>query len=118
MGTLKAFANCRTLSGFDGFPVKFPGFSRCSTPWAPISQRLRRKFQTASLPGCVYFGAAVFVDEFRDEEDVVSAREDGEGENGGVDGWEVPARTVRNAGGEDDCGDREDLYRRVDFPKH
>jgi len=30
--TPKAFANCRTLSGFDGCPVEFPGFSRCSNP--------------------------------------------------------------------------------------
>ena len=40
--TPKAFANCRTLSGFDGFPVEVPRVLAMLEPWAPISQRLRR----------------------------------------------------------------------------
>src|SRR5215212_2162335 len=48
--TLKAFANCRTLSGFDGFPVEVPRVLAMLEPWAPISQRLRRNFKL-----CHYF---------------------------------------------------------------
>ena len=72
----------------------------------------------STLFECVCFGAAVFVDEFGDEKDVMGAGKDGEGENGGVDGWEVVAGAVGDAGGEDDGGDGEDLDGRVDFSQH
>jgi len=72
----------------------------------------------STLFECLGFGAAVFVDEFGDEEDVVGARENGEGENGCVDGWQIVAGAVRDAGGEHDEADGEDLNGRVDFPKH
>src|SRR5215213_11167922 len=60
---------------------------------------------------------AVFVDEFGDEKDVVSAGKHGEGEDGGVDRWQVVARTVRHAGGENNRGNRHDLYGGIDLPQ-
>jgi hypothetical protein len=59
--------------------------------------------------------AAVFVDEFGDEEDVMGAREDGEREDSGVNGRKVITGAVRDAGGENDQADGEDLYGGVDF---
>ena len=70
------------------------------------------------LFGCVGFGAAVFVDEFGDEKDVVGAGEDGEGENDGVSGGEIVAGTVGKAGCEHYQDDGEDLDCSVDFSQH
>jgi len=48
----------------------------------------------------------------------MGAGEDGEGENGSVNRWEIVASAIRDAGGEDNGGDREDLDGRIDFPQH
>ena len=66
----------------------------------------------------LYLCTAVFVDEFGDEEDVMGTREDGEGEDGGVDGGEIVAGAIGDAGGEDDSGDGEDLDVCVDLAEH
>ena len=67
---------------------------------------------------CVSVTAAVFVDEFGDEKDVVGAGKDGERENGRVYRGQVPAGALGNAGGEHDDADRSDLNGRVDFTQH
>jgi hypothetical protein len=50
-GTLKAFANCRTFSGFYAFLVRFPMVLALLEPWAEISERLRRKFKLRHYRG-------------------------------------------------------------------
>src|SRR6185369_17816307 len=67
---------------------------------------------------CLYVRAAVFVDEFGDEKDVVGAGKDGQGEDGGVKRREIVAGAVRDARGEDDDCDGEDLDDGVDFSQH
>ena len=62
--------------------------------------------------------AAVFVDEFGDEEDVMGAGENREGENGRVNRWEIVAGGVGETGGEHDCRDCQDLDGGIDFAEH
>ena len=66
----------------------------------------------------VGFRAAVFVDEFGDEKDVVGAGKDGEGEDGAVESREIVAGAVRDAGREHDGCNSEDLDGGVDFAQH
>src|SRR4051794_8744943 len=72
----------------------------------------------STLCECVYCLATVFIDEFGDEKDVVGAGKHREDENYGVNGGQVVAGTVRNAGGEDDGGYGDNLNGRVDFTEH
>ena len=69
----------------------------------------------STLFECVGFGAAILINEFGDEKDVVGAGEDGERKNGGVDGWKVIAGAIWHARREDNGGNGEDLNRSVDF---